>query len=272
MRFHLDKPIELARQATVPCGALEGAACAQFQDQMEELGSQLFVARRMIAAVGPLAELNSKLLLPEDEAVDPATLPKLDMSFLSLNLLDDEAFMPGGAAAGSAAAELQTQRRRAATLLRTKMEQMRAFGQAALEKHGHEQLAALQASAAARGEEVVAAELDEAKQLAVAQDVLGAKIQTYNYLGLEYLVSGIRAFEYIFLTKYDGLDLAGLRAAEQTPEAYQDFVQQGSADLQVATRQRARSHGAVGWAPALARVRHLTLVRCRCCPAGRVHG
>ena len=81
-------------------------------------------------SVGALAELNSKLLLPAGDAIDPAALAKLDLSFLDLDLLDDSAFVPGGAGGGDAA-EFQTEQRKVASLLRAKLDQMRAFHQVA---------------------------------------------------------------------------------------------------------------------------------------------
>ena len=80
--------------------------------------------------MGALAELNSKLLLPEGDAIDPAALAKLDLSFLDLDLLEDAAFAPGGAGGGDAA-EFRTEQRKVASLLRAKLDQMRAFNQVA---------------------------------------------------------------------------------------------------------------------------------------------
>eukprot|EP01045_Picozoa_sp_COSAG04_P012208 COSAG04_NODE_814_length_10091_cov_7.591873_9_plen_1027_part_00 len=215
------------------CGDMDPATCQQMQDQRTRLQDKLRSAKRLIATVSTLATLNTQLL-SQDE-IDSASLAKLDMSFLDLDLLNDQVLVDSfSAALGDAAATYETEVRQLVTLIRSKLEQTRSYYEAALSKHDSEQRRDLLGRRAARASQLVEQEQDRAAQLAATRDFFDAKLRAYSHIGLQYVIQEARAYEYLFLQPYTGLDLDRLRGARMSGSEYQRFVAEAEADLQAA--------------------------------------
>eukprot|EP01045_Picozoa_sp_COSAG04_P014873 COSAG04_NODE_1138_length_8106_cov_4.244036_6_plen_829_part_00 len=215
------------------CGDMDPATCQQMQDQRTRLQNKLRSAKRLIATVSTLATLNTQL--PSQDEIDPATLAKLDMSFLDLDMLDDQVLVDiFSAALGDAAATYETEVRQLVTLIRSKLEQTRSYYEAALSKHDSEQRRDLLGRRAARATQLVEQEQDQAAQLAATQDFFDAKLRAYSHIGLQYVIQEARAYEYLFLQPYTGLDLDRLRGARMSGSEYQRFVSKAETDLQSA--------------------------------------
>eukprot|EP01043_Picozoa_sp_COSAG02_P062107 COSAG02_NODE_8490_length_2552_cov_1.863025_1_plen_685_part_10 len=78
----------LGRRLQESCGSLDPTSCQQMQQQLTQLQGKLQAAKRLISTVSSLAALNTQLLGPDN--IDPAALAKLDMSFLDLDMLNDQ--------------------------------------------------------------------------------------------------------------------------------------------------------------------------------------
>lgn len=114
-----------------------------------------------------LAELNSKILLDDDVQIEAAEIAKLDMSFLDLDLLNDQALGDMlGAAMGASAVTFWGEMRQLVSLIRSKLQQMRAYHEAALSKQEHEQRREFlsRSRRAARSIEFVDADTSEAAE------------------------------------------------------------------------------------------------------------
>jgi hypothetical protein len=125
------------RRLQQACEDLDQAACQQMQQRVSDLQDKLQSARRLIATASSLATLNIQLLGPDE--IDPAALAKLEMSFLDLDMPYDQVLVDTfGSALGDRAATYETEVRQVVTLIRSKLEQIRAYYQAALSKHDNE--------------------------------------------------------------------------------------------------------------------------------------
>ena len=171
---------------------MDPAACQQMQQQLAGLQDKLTAAKKLISTVSSLAALNTQLLAPDD--IDPAALAKLDMSFLDLDLLNDQVLVDAfGSALGANAATYETEVRQVVTLIRSKLEQTRAYYQAALSKVSNEQQRDLLGRRADRASQLVARTQDTAIQLAITQDFMDAKLRAYAHVGLQYVIQEVRA-------------------------------------------------------------------------------
>ena len=215
------------------CGDMDPAACQAMQQRITALQDKIQSAKQLIATAASLAALNTQLLGTDE--IDPASLAKLDMSFLDLDMLNDQVLVDTfGAALGDTAATYETEVRQVVTLIRSKLEQTRAYYQAALSKHDNEQQRNMLGRRVNRATQLVAEETDAAAQLAATQDFLDAKLRAYSHVGLQYVIQEVRAYEYLFLQEYTALDLDHLRGARMTGREYFDFVVQAETNLQTA--------------------------------------
>eukprot|EP01043_Picozoa_sp_COSAG02_P003653 COSAG02_NODE_90_length_37755_cov_29.833364_38_plen_1386_part_00 len=215
------------------CGDMDPAACLAMQQRVTTLQDKVQSAKRLVATASSLAALNTQLLSPEE--IDPASLVKLDMSFLDLNMLNDQVLVGTfSSALGGNAAMYETEVHQVVTLIRSKLEQTRAYYQAALLKQTNEQQRDLLGRRAHRATQLISEQSDSAAQLAITQDFLDAKLRAYSHIGLQYVIKEARAYEYLFLQPYTGLDLDRLRSASMTGREYFDFVVQAETDLQSA--------------------------------------
>jgi hypothetical protein len=191
-------------------GKLPSVAC----QQLMRVRQKLEAVRGLVATMTSLAEINTKLL--SSDKIDVAKLAKLDMSFLDLDLLNDQVLVDSFRHAfGANFAHFELDIKQLVTLIRSKLDQIRSFYKAALEKHGYEQQRDLLQRRAERAQQLVHAESSEAKQEQVAEKHIDAKIKSYAHLELQYLFEQIRAYEYTFLTRYSGgPDLHQLRKAK----------------------------------------------------------
>ena len=221
------------RRLQSDCAGLDARACQELQERHAALQEKLQGARQLLATASSLAALNTQLL--SDEDIDSSAIAKLDMSFLDLDLLNDQALVDCFRhALGSSAAEYETELRQVVTLLRSKLEQTRSYYQAAVSKHENQHQRDLLGRRASRANALAEEEENVAAQLAVSQDFFDAKLRAYAHLGLQYVVSEAKAYEYLFLQPYTGLDLADLRRNRMTGIEYQRWVSSAEADLQAA--------------------------------------
>eukprot|EP01043_Picozoa_sp_COSAG02_P005432 COSAG02_NODE_147_length_33939_cov_6.689539_7_plen_1476_part_00 len=228
------------------CGDMDPAECQAMQQRITALQDKMQAAKRLVATASSLAALNTQLLAPDE--IDHAALAKLDMSFLDVELLNDQVLVDAfESALGSSAATYETELRQLTTLTRSKLEQMRAYYMAALSKRVNEEQRDLLGRRAERASQLVADEADAVAQLGITQGFLDAKLRAYSHVGLQYVIQGARAYEYLFLEPYTGLDLDRLRSAPISGSEYYDFVTQAETDLQSTfTRTASRFNNAGG--------------------------
>ena len=227
------------RRLQQSCGDLDPAACQQMQQRVSALQDKLQSARRLIATASSLAALNVQLLGPDE--IDPSAVAKLEMSFLDLDMLNEQVLVDTfSAALGDTAATYETEVRQVVTLIRSKLEQTRAYYQAAVSKHDNERQRDLLGRRAQRASQLAAAETEAAAQLATTQEFLDAKLRAYSHVGLQYVIQEARAYEYLFLQPYTGLNLGQLLSAPMTGSQYYDYVVQAETDLQTAFTRAAR--------------------------------
>ena len=233
------------RRLQQACGDLDPAACQQMQQRVTDLQEKLQSARRLIATASSLASLNIQLLGTDE--IDPAAVAKLEMSFLDLDMLNDQVLVDTfGSALGDSAATYETEVRQVVTLIRSKLEQTRAYYQAAMSKQDNERQRNLLGRRAQRAAQLVAEETDVEAQLAMTQEFLDTKLRAYSHVGLQYVIQEARAYEYLFLQPYTDLNLDRLRSARMTGSQYNDFVAQAETDLQTAFTRTARQFNNVG--------------------------
>ena len=223
------------RLAEAQCGDQDGADCQSLRQEIIALGQKMNAAQALIATAASLMSLNEQLTSQSLDGVDSTTtLPKLDMRFLDLDMLNDEVLLESFRSALGSDGEqtYETEIRQLVTLLRNKLQQMRSFYEAALSKHSNQQQRDLLARRGQRAESLVAEELDEAAQLQTTVAFFDAKIRGYCYLSLQYLVQEKRAYEYMFLTESTALDLTQLQAAPMESDAYRQFVNEAGTHIQ----------------------------------------
>lgn len=221
------------RRLQSDCEGSDRQACQQLQEQQAALQEKLQGAKQLLATASSLAALNTQLL--SDEDIDSSSIAKLDMSFLDLELLNDQALADCfRLTLGARAAEYEAELRQVVTLLRSKLEQTRSYYQAAVSKHENQHQRELLGRRASRASALAEAEQNEAAQLAVSQDFFDAKLRAYAHLGLQYVISEAKAYEYLFLQPYTGLDLDGLRHSRMSGIEYQRWVSSAEADVQSA--------------------------------------
>ena len=230
----------LGRRLQDGCGDMDPAACQQMHQATETLRNKLSAAKGMLDTATALGELNTKLLGPD--AIDTAALARIDMTFLDLNLLEDDVLVNSFQAAAGTGATVESDVRQLVTLIRTKLEQTRSYYQAALSKQDNEQRRDLLGRRAQRATDLVQAEADQTRQLTHGMDYFDAKIKVYSHLQLQYLLLEVRAFEYEFLTKYNDLNLDTLRNTEMTAQQYHLWIETAEINLRQAhTAQLQRS-------------------------------
>ena len=218
-------------------------------EELPELEAKLRAAKKLISTATSLASLSAQLVPADAAAVDSATLPKLDMSFLDLDMIDDEVLVNSiRGALDDSESTFETEIRQVVTLIRNKLQQMRSYYQAALSKHDNEQQRDLLGRRAQRAAALVQSLQDsvsastvqrdvllcclnhgrqcaQAAKLSVAQEFFNAKIRGYTHVQLQYLTEEIRAFEYQFLTEYTQFDIGTLRRGRMGADEFQTFVQ-----------------------------------------------
>ena len=140
------------------------------------------------------------------------------------------------AVGGDDSNEFRTEIDQLVTLIRTKLEQTKAFYEVALSKQYSDQQRELLSRRARRAQDLVASEESVAVQLTAASHFLDAKVRTYNHIALQYLFEEARAYEYIFLRSYDDLliDLPTMYQAPLDGPAYHQFLGRAETDLQTA--------------------------------------
>ena len=108
------------RRLQQSCGDLDPAACQQMQQRVSALQDKLQSARRLIATASSLAALNVQLLGPDE--IDPSAVAKLEMSFLDLDMLNEQVLVDTfSSALGDTAATYETEVRQVVTLIRSKL-------------------------------------------------------------------------------------------------------------------------------------------------------
>jgi hypothetical protein len=119
-----------------------------------------------------------------------------------------------------------------AALVHGRLEQLRAHQHAALEQSDAELQQLLldwyveHAARAAGG--------DPAGQLAAAREYKNAELLAYCHAALMHIATQIRAYEYLFLKDYTGLDLERLRSRRMSGGEYLQFLEKATSGLQTA--------------------------------------
>jgi hypothetical protein len=225
------------RRLAEECEEMDPAVCQQMQQRLSDLEDKLQAARQLTATVTALTELNTRLSDPSSsgsEIVDCASLPRLDMTFLDLDLLNEEVMVSGiSATLGSGTGQTyNTEVRQLVRLIRTKLEQTRSYYEAAIDKYSDEQYRDMLSVRAQRSSGLVHDWTNQQIQLAVTTRYLDTKLRIYSQMSLKNLVQAAHAYEYKFLTPFDGIDLGRLRARRFSGEEFMQFVDEAKTRLQ----------------------------------------
>jgi hypothetical protein len=223
----------LGRRLAEGCPPGARPNCHATLQRIQNLEKKLNAAQGLISTATSLAVLSSQLTDPSS-STSPVTLAKLDMSFLDLDMLNDEVLSNALLGAAGDSSNYRVEVRQLVTLIRTKLEQIRAYNEAALSKKNNEQQRDLLGRRAKRTADLVATMNDESQKQQAAIDVLEAKVRGFSHVQLQYLLEQARAFEYLFLTDFHGIDLDQLRSRRLTATEYQHYL--SDAHLQL-TRQ-----------------------------------
>lgn len=221
------------------CGDLDVADCTRMQARIQQLQAQLDASRRLVHTMAALSELNTAIITQAE--IDPVELAKVDMSFLDADLLSDQVLASQMSdALGDGAGSFSEEMRELATLVHSKLEQLKAFYTAAISKRSNEQQRDLMSRRAERAASLVSTEQDTAAQQQIAIDFFDAKMRAYSHIALQYIVEEVRAYEYEFLVYYPDIAsvIAQLQAAPLSGLEYFTLLSQAQTDLQQAiTRQ-----------------------------------
>jgi hypothetical protein len=215
------------------CPPGTGQDCHATLQRIQALEQKINSAQGLISTATSLAVLSSQLTDPSSSA-SPITLAKLDMSFLDLDMLNDEVLSNALLGAAGTGSNYRVEVRQLVTLIRAKLEQIRAYNEAALSKRNNEQQRDLLGRRAKRTADLLATMNDEAQKQQAAIDVLEAKVRGFSHVQLQYLLEQARAFEYLFLTDFHGIDLDQLRSRRLTATEYQHYLSDAHTQL---TRQ-----------------------------------
>ena len=240
--------------------------------RMQQLQAKLQAAKGLISTMASLAALNTQLVA--DEEISPAALAKLDMSFLDVNMLNDEVLANSfSSAVGAGAWMFETEVRHVVTLIRSKLEQMRAYYQAALAKAGHEQQRDLLARRMERSRALVENMHSDDDRLAETQAYLDAELRSYSHIGLQYVVQQVRAYEYLFLEDAQVVDLDRLRSRPMTGAQYLNFVTEAQTAIQTLktrTAEQSNNGGNQGFAGITIELGNLPLQKARFIRTGEI--
>eukprot|EP01051_Picozoa_sp_SAG22_P003438 SAG22_NODE_167_length_16764_cov_34.845245_2_plen_346_part_00 len=208
------------------CGELAVADCEALRDRTTQLQQKMQSAKSLIATASSLAVLNSQVVA-SDNADSPVAAVKLDMSFLELDMLNDEVLVSSfQTALGDGSSGFEVEIRQIVTLIRNKLQQMRAYYQAVESKRSNELERDLLGRRAARASQLVTIEQNHAAQISAAQAYFDSKMMAYSHIGLQYVIQEARAFEHLTLSDLDPsvLNLDQLKARRMTGSQYQRFV------------------------------------------------
>ena len=219
----------------VICVDLDTAACDQLLKSIEDTNAKVASSMAFVDTASALVALNTQLLTPGE--INATTVAQVDMRMLDLETMDDEIFVNSFRAAVSKTAdfaEYEMDVRQVVSLLRSKMEQMRKFYEAALSKESNEQQRSIHIRRAQQARQRVIALQEDAAQRQEVHQALDANIKAYDRIALSYLLQQVRAYEYVFLTDYSAFSLDVLQSHRKTGSEYLNFIQEQAAALSTA--------------------------------------
>ena len=232
--------------STVPIGSghrilAEDDCDTACQERIAALGKSLQVGKRLVASLPSLSVFNSQLV--DGGAGGPISAAKLDLQEVSFGarsqqVLVDSLRTLGG---GSGAVEME----QVSLLIQNKVLHGLSYHQASLSKQSNEVQRELLGRRAAQALQTIAGLTDSAAQLAVGQEYFDVKVRFHCHLALQNLHQAARAYEYLFLTDYTGLDFRRLESTRLTGPEYKAAIAQEQINLRTAfTNAAARFNNA----------------------------
>eukprot|EP01052_Picozoa_sp_SAG31_P031386 SAG31_NODE_3318_length_4420_cov_2.018051_4_plen_690_part_00 len=209
------------------CESPDAELCQRFADMYGRIQS----AKKVSVTAIPLAVLNLHLV-GSGETVPAVKIDLVESKNHDVSEHIDEDRFRVVLGTAHAASDVDTQQ--LDRLVRNKLLQTSAYQQVSLSKRGNEFRHDLLTHRASQAAQMVTSESDRAEQVSTAQNFFDAKMRTYCHLALEHLVREIRAYEYIILEDFTGLNLDAFRRARMTGPQLRDFVVQVETDLQTA--------------------------------------
>ena len=163
----------------------------------------------------PLSVLNAQLV--DGGASGPISTVKLDMREMSFGARSQqvlaESLRTVGGGGGSSAVEME----QVSLLAKNKLLHGISYHQASLSKQANEVQLELLGYLATQALQTITSLSDPAAQLAIAQEFFDVKLRFYGNVALQQLHQSVRAFDYLFLTDYTGLDFSRCAAAIALP-------------------------------------------------------
>ena len=206
---------------TVPIGSghrilTEAVLCDQAcRDRFAALRKAVQASKRQTASLTPLSVLNAQLV--DGGASGPISMVKLDMREMSFGARSQqvlaESLRTVGGGGGSSAVEME----QVSLLAKNKLLHGLSYHQASLSKQANEVQLELLGYLATQALQTITSLSDPAAQLAIAQEFFDVKLRFYGNVALQQLHQSVRAFDYLFLTDYTGLDFSRCAAAIALP-------------------------------------------------------
>ena len=207
--------------------ATETQTSEELQGQLCDLNAKTEATKQMVGTVTALASLNARLR--NDTEIDPASIARIDMSFMKFDLMKDDV-LSGLLSTAIPANQMSTgdysyegDIPQLLILIRNKLDQTRAYYQAALDKRANEQQRDLLRRRKGRALRLVQQTGDVSEHYRMAQSFLDAELRAGCHVAMQYVIQAVRAYEYFFLSDYPGRQqiIDGLRSEyKDGPEYY----------------------------------------------------
>jgi hypothetical protein len=186
----------------------ESQSSEELQRQFRDLNTKKEATKQMVGTVAELASLSTRLLT--DPEIDPASIARIDMSFMKLDLLTDDALSRMLSAAipadqlSAGDYSYEGDIPQLTILIRSKLDQTRAYYEATLDKRANEQQRDLLRRRADRALRLVNQTNHQSQRNFVDRSFLHAELRAGCHVAVQYLIQAVRAYEYYFLDDYPG--------------------------------------------------------------------